>query len=244
MFWKKKKGADKLGFQHYVPIMLSDNLPKIFEKKEKEQRLSEAYKIFIQLLESETFIIACTIGTCRPDIITGIFRQNGGDYKQLMEEAHNGVSKIIAAGEQREEISLNALASSFKKPEMDILPKDGPAKVVPIEVINSLGIPFLFGYTFGHDHPQLFLEMLKKRFQEAIEITPYTHYVLGMLSIYSSLTEEDDRSFLLNTNGLDEIRLAYENGTLPQKLVSIYQNIASKLVRDYELTVGLIKSEV
>ena len=83
--------------------------------------------------------------------------------------------------------------------------------------------------------------MLKKRFEEAIKSGPYTFFVVGMLSIYSPLIEEGDRSFLLNTNGLDEIRLAYENGTLPQKLVSIYQNIASELVRNYELTVGLLK---
>jgi hypothetical protein len=241
MFWKGKKGSDKLRFQHYVPIRLSENLPKIFEKKAKEKNYSEIYKDFIQLLASETFIIACMIGTCRSDIITEIFKQNDENYEQLMEVTRNGLIKIIAVGEQRGEISLNALASSFKKPEMGILPKDDPAKGLSIEVINSLGAPFLFGYTFGHDHPQLFLEMLKKRFEEASKSGPYTFFVVGMLSIYSPLIEEGDRSFLLNTNGLDEIRLAYENGTLPQKLVSIYQNIASELVRNYELTVGLLK---
>jgi hypothetical protein len=73
------------------------------------------------------------IGTCRSDIIIEIFRQNDENYEQLMEVTRNGLSKIIAIGEQRGEISLNALASSFKKPEMGILPKDDPAKGLSIE---------------------------------------------------------------------------------------------------------------
>ena len=241
MFWKKKRGPDKLRFQHYVALRLSTNIPAISERKASSKKYSEIYKDFMQLLASETFIIVCMIGTCRSDIITGIFRQNDEDYEQLMEVTRNGLTKIIAVREQKGELNLNDLASLFMKPEMAILPKDGLAKDLTIEVINGLGIPFLYGYAFGHDHPQRFLEMLKKRFQEANKIGPNTFFMVGMLSIYGPLIEEDARSFLLNTNGLDDVRLAYENGTLPQKLVSIYQNIASELVRDYELTVGLLK---
>ena len=241
MFWKKKGGADKLRFQHYVPLRLSTNIPTILERKAKENNYSEVYKNFRQLLASETFIIACMIGTSRSDISTGIFRQNDENYEQLMEATRDGLTKIIAVREQKGEINLNELASSFMKPEMDILPKDGLSKDLTIEEINSLGGIFLFGYTFGHDHPQRFLEMLKKRFQEPDTIGLNTFFIVGMLSIYGSVIEEDDRCFLLNTNELDDIRLAYENGTLPQKWVSIYQNIASKLVRDYELTVGCPK---
>ena len=104
-----------------------------------------------------------------------------------------------------------------------------------------MGGIFLFGYTFGHDHPQRFLEMLKQYFQEENKTGPNTSLIVGMLVIHSTLIEEDARSFLLNTNNLDDMRLAYENGTLPQKWVNIYQNIASKLVRDYESTVGPLK---
>lgn len=237
MFWRKKE-PDKLRFQHYVVLRLSTNIPTILEKKAKENNYSQIYKDFIQLLASETFIIACMIGTCRSDIITEIFRQNDENYRQLTEIIRSALTKIIAIREQKGEINLNDFARLFVKPEMGILPKNDPAKDLSIEVINSLNAPFLYGYTFGHDHPQRFLEILQKRFQEANKMGPSTYFIVGWLSIYSSLIQEDDRSFLLNTNGLDDIRLAYENGTLPQKLVSIYQNIAFKLVRDYELTVG------
>lgn len=237
MFWKKRREPDKPGFQHYVAIGLSMNLPRVFEEKAKQKDFPALYRSLMELLASETFIMGCMIGTCRSDIITGIYRQNGEDYEQSMAIARDGLSKMIAVGEQRGEISLNALASSFARPEISILPKDNPVKGISIEVINSLAVPFLFGCILGHDHPQRFLEMLNKSFQE-IDVFLFP---IGWLSIYGSLVEEGDRSFLLNTNGLDEMRSAHENGTLPQKLVSIYRGIALKMVRDYELTVGLLK---
>jgi len=119
---------------------------------------------------------------------------------------------------------------------MSILPKGAPAKAISIEAINSLAAPFLFGCIFGHDHPQQFLEMLNKRYQEYQEIDIFP-FAIGWLSIYGSLVEGADCSFLSNTNGLDEMRSAHENGTLPQILVSINHGIALKMVRDYELTV-------
>lgn len=238
MFWKKKRGTDKLLFQNYVPLRLSINIPTILERKAKKRNYSEIYADFRQSLANETFTIACMIGTCRSDISTGIFAQNDKNYEQLMKVIRDGLTKIIAVIEQKGEINLTKLASSFMNAEMDTLPKYGLSKDLTIEEIKSLGGIFLFGYTFGHDHPQRFLEMLKKRFQEPDTIGLNTFFIVGLLAIYGSVIEEDDRCFLLNTN---ELRLAYENGTLPQKWVNIYQNIASKLVRDYELTVGFPK---
>lgn len=119
--------------------------------------------------------------------------------------------------------------------------KGDPAKSLPNEIINSLGIPFLFGYTFGHDHPNLFLEILEKRLQEANPTGLNTLFIVGLLSIYSPLIEEDDRSLLSNAIRFDTIQTAYEKEALPQRLVSIYQNIASELIDKYELIAGPLK---
>jgi hypothetical protein len=124
---------------------------------------------------------------------------------------------------------------------MDILPKGSPAKDLTIEQINGLGVPFLAGYIFGHDHPKRFLEMLEDRFRGANRIGPNTFFIVGMLLIYGAIIEEGDRCFLLNTDGRDDIRLAYDDGILPQRLVSIYQNIGSRLVKEYESSVSPLK---
>lgn len=241
MFWNKRRDPDRLRFQHYVPLRLSTNIPAILAKKANEEDYSEAYKNLRQLLASETFVMACTIGTSRPDIVTDIFRQNDASDEQLMEVTRDGLEKIVASIEQKGEINLNRLASSFMTSEAGMSPERGLSADLTIEEINNLGRIFVFGYTFGHDHPQRLLEMLKSRFQQPDTAGVNTALIVGMLSIYSSIIEKDDECFLLNADDLDGMRLAYENGTLPEKWVSIYQNIASKLVRDYELTVGFPK---
>jgi hypothetical protein len=241
MFWKRKRRLDKLRFQHYVALRLSTSISAVLEKKASSEKYREIYKDFMQLLASETFVMACMIGACRPDIITGIFRQNDEDYEQLMEVTRDQVTNITAAREQKGELNLNDLASLFTKSVIDIMPEDGLSKDLTIEEINSLGGTVLFGYTFGHGHPQRFLEMLEKRLQEANKIGPNTFFIAGMLSIYGPLLEEVDRSFLSSTDEFDGIRLAYKNGTLPKKLTYIYQNIASGLVSDYESAVGPLK---
>lgn len=237
MFRMRKKEPKKLRFQHYIPITLSMNIPKVLEKKAKEKH-AEVYRDLMRNLASETFIIAAMIGICRPDIMKGVFGQNESSYEQLIEITRDSLTKIIMLREQKGEINLNDLASIFVKPEIEVLPKGNLAQGLVPEVINSLGIIFLFGYTFGHDYPQLYLEILKKRIQEANKTGPNTFFTVGMLSVYSAFIEDDDLSFLLNTNGLDRIRLSYFEGTLSQKWISIYQRIASELVRNYELSVG------
>jgi hypothetical protein len=237
VFWMRKKESKKLRFQHYVPITLAMNIPKVLEKKAKEKH-AEVYRDLMRNLGSETFIIASMIGICRPDIMPGIFRQNDSNYEQLMETTRDGLTKIVALREQKGEINLNDLASMFLKPEIEILPKGNLAQGLTTEVVDSLGAIFLFGYTFGHDYPQLYLEMLKKRIQEANKTGPNTFFTMGMLSVYSAFIEDDELSSLLNTNGLNEIRLSYDDGTVSQKWISIYQRIASELVRNYELAAG------
>jgi len=101
MFWKKRRKPDKQRFQHYVAIGLSMNLPRIFEERAKQKNFPTLYRSLMELLASETFIMECMIGTCRSDIITGIYRQNGDDYEQSMGMARDGLSKMIAVGEQR-----------------------------------------------------------------------------------------------------------------------------------------------
>ena len=238
MFWKRKKEISGLGFQHYVPLRLSENLPGIFKQKAKENNYADIYKTYIQLLVSETFIIAGMIGCCRPDIITGIYKQNEKNHEKLMKVTRNGLNQMIDAMKKRGEFSLTSFASSFKRPEIYVLPKGNSGKEIPIEIISILGIPFLFGYTFGHDYPKLFFELLEKRLQELIKKEPNTIVVIGFLSIYSSLIEDVDRSLLLDIVRYSNDHLPNEEKVIHQKIISIYQEIAIKLAEEYEQTVG------
>lgn len=241
MFLKKNRGSEKLRFQHYVVLGLSANIHVVLESKTSSKNYSEIYKNFVELLQSETFIIACMIGAHHPDIITGIFKQNDEDCAQLIEMTRNCLSRIIKIREQKGELNLNDLASLFIRPEKEIFSKGDLVKGLTTKAINKLSTTFLFGYIFGHDYPQRFLEMLEKRFQETNKTGPNIFAIVGMVSVYAPLIEEDDRSFFWSTGALDRIQLAYDNGTLPQRLVRIHQNIASKLVKDYELTISPLK---
>lgn len=244
MFWMRRKVPDKLRFQHYVPITLSMSIPKTLEKRAKKDH-AEIYGTLMQSLESETFIVGAMIGARIPQIMNTIFAQNGSDSEQLIEATRDGLAKLVAVIEQRSEANLNGLASSFKKPEIEVLPEGNLSRGLPPATLNSLGMVFLFGYTFGHDYPQLYLEMLKKRIEDANKTGPSTLFIVGMLSIYSGLIDDAQRSSLLNSakvnvsgDELSELELSYKHESLPDKWAEIYQSIASKLVKNYESAVG------
>lgn len=238
MFWKREKKPDRIRFQHYVPLALCTDLPALFEKAANSERCSEIRRDAVALWASEVFVMASMICACYPDAITGIFRQNQSDHEQTTELIRDGLARVIAARGREAETKLSVLASSFIEPVMAVLPKDSVATGLTAVMIEQSGSTFLFGCVFGHDHPKGYLRMLEESVREANKIGPNRFFKAGFLSIYHSLVEEADLSFLLDSGNL---RSAYENGTLPERFVSIYRSMASRLVSSYESEFGSLR---
>jgi len=174
MFWKRKKQPENL-FQIFIPQVLYTNMQNYLQKRAKpepesllepidDKKRKEMAGNIASILADETFNIGCIIGTTRPDILNGIFKQNEGNHESMISAARDQCKRLLKVFKDSDKYDICTFGGNFLSESLGSsgsFVKSDPINGITNEALKILGASFLMGYVFGHDNPELFMEMQK-----------------------------------------------------------------------------------